>query len=101
MSAFEPPEERIAPEGKYQILGIDRYKPPGSDDAHWVVGDYDSQAEALRVAREKTREAGGFAMDASGQTASEGSERARAVATVYYVYDDEGRYLGGDIYEEE
>ena len=46
--------ELKAPEGKFRIVGIDKFHPPGEDD--WVHGDYDSLEEALNTARNLTRE---------------------------------------------
>lgn len=74
-----------ARKGKYRVVGIDRFEPPG--EGHWVVGDYDSLEEALAVARDLTLEAAALSDSPS-------------MSTVYYVYDDEGRYCGGDIYGE-
>lgn len=75
-----------ARKGKYRVVGIDRFEPPG--EGHWVVGDYESLEEALAVARDLTLEAAAYSDSPS-------------MATVYYVYDDKGRYCGGDIYGED
>lgn len=80
------PNRLKAPPGKFRILGIDKFHPPGEDD--WVHGDYDSLDEALRIARHLTK-------DASKDSTSPD------IATVYYVYDDKGSYMGGDIYKNE
>ena len=69
--------------GKYRVLGIDKF-----DESDWVHGEYDSADEALREARKMTREAMGLASDSS-------------IATVYYVYAPQGRYLGGDTWNKE
>jgi len=82
----QQPIERIAPKGKFRILGIDKFEPPG--EGHWVVGDYDSLEEALRYARARTRQATSHTEDPN-------------MAIVYYVYDDQGKYMGGDIYSYE
>lgn len=79
-------EELKAPKGKFRIIGIDRFEIPG--EGHWIVGDYDTSKEALKIAREMTRNASKDASDPS-------------IATVYYAYDENGVYLGGDIYKGE
>lgn len=66
------------PEGRYKVIGVDKFS-----DEDFELGCYDSAEEALKVAREKTRESMGHASDHS-------------VATVYYVYAPDGKYLGGD-----
>ncbi len=78
-----PFADLVAPKGKYRVVGIDKFHLPGED--HWIDGDYDSADEALRVARQKSRREAGLSTHPG-------------IATVYYVYDDRGRYLGGDIY---
>ncbi len=75
-----------APPGKFRIVGIDKFHPPGEDD--WIDGDYDTLEEALSLARQKTQAASKYATDSS-------------IATVFYVYDDRGVYKGGDIYKNE
>ena len=75
-----------APPGKFRIVGIDKFHPPGQDD--WIEGNYDSLEEALRLARQWTQEASKDSTDSS-------------IATVFYVYDDKGVYKGGDIYKNE
>lgn len=83
---FKEIPELKAPKGKFRIVGIDKFEIPG--EGHWVVDDYDTLEEALKIAREKTREASKDATDSS-------------IATVFYVYDENGGYLGGDIYKGE
>lgn len=78
--------ELKAPKGKFRIVGIDKFHPPGEDD--WVHDDYDSLEEALNTARNLTRESSKDSTDPS-------------IATVFYVYDDAGVYKGGDIYKGE
>ena len=73
-------------EGAYTILGIDRF-----DNEHWVHEKYrgsDAKNKALFEARKLTKEGMRNATDAS-------------VATVYYAYDPQGNYLGGDTYNKE
>ncbi|MGI0088475.1 MAG: hypothetical protein ACREBI_11050 [Nitrosotalea sp.] len=70
------------PKGKFRIMGIDKSEIPGK--GHWVVEDLDNCQEAIRKAREMTRNASKDTTDPS-------------VATVFYVYDHNGTYLGGEI----
>ena len=79
-------EERRAQAGKFRILGIDKNSPPGS--GHWVVGDYESLEKTLQMARKLSEKAAPRTDNPS-------------MATVYYVYDDKGTYVGGDIYKGE
>ena len=51
-------------------------------------GEYETAEEALRVARELTQNAMELASDSS-------------VATVYYAYSPDGKYLGGDVWNNE
>ena len=74
-------KRRKSSKGKYKVIGVDKF-----DGGDWVEGEYDTPEEALRVAREKTSEAKRFATDSS-------------IATVYYAYDPDGRYLGGDTWK--
>lgn len=83
---FKDIPELKAPKGKFRIVRIDRFEIPG--EGHWIVGDYDTRNEALKIARDRTRDASKDATDPS-------------IATVFYVYDENGVYLGGDIYKGE
>lgn len=69
--------------GKYKVLGIDKFN--GTD---WVHGEYDTAGAALKEARKLTKEGMDYASHCD-------------IATVYYAYDPEGKYLGGDIWNEE
>lgn len=80
------PEDRIAPKGKFRILAIDKFGVPG--ESHRIMGDVDSLEQALALARQAGREVAEQCGDPS-------------MATVYYVYDDNGDYKGGDIYKGE
>jgi len=71
-------ELRKSGAGKYKVIGIDKF-----DGEDWVHAEYDSAEEALKTARELTRDAMSSASDAS-------------IATVYYAYAPSGKYLGGD-----
>ena len=42
-----------APPGKFRIVGIDKFHPPGEDD--WIVGDFETLEEALILARKMTQ----------------------------------------------
>jgi hypothetical protein len=79
-------EELKAPPGKFRIMGIDRFEPPG--EGHFRYGDYDTLEEALKIARARTKGCAKYATDSS-------------IAEVYYVYDDKGNYKGGDTYKNE
>jgi hypothetical protein len=69
---------RKSPDGKYKVIGVDMFE---GDD--WLEGKYKTKEKALEVARRKTKEAMKSASSAT-------------VATVYYAYDPQGNYLGGD-----
>jgi len=71
--------------GKFRIIGIDKFEIPG--EGHWVVGDFDDSNEAIKKAREMTKNASKDAADPS-------------VATVFYAYDENGNYLGGEMHDE-
>lgn len=66
--------------GKFIVVGVDKFS-----YADWLEGTYDTAEQALKVARSKTNREKPLATDHS-------------VATVYYVYDDQGKYLGGDVW---
>ncbi|MGC1709563.1 MAG: hypothetical protein WA799_07165 [Nitrosotalea sp.] len=70
------------PKGKFRIMGIDQSEIQG--EGHWVVEDLDNCEIAIRKAKEMTRHASKDAADPSE-------------ATVFYVYDENGTYLGGEI----
>lgn len=70
-------------EGKFTVLGIDKFS-----NEDFVVERYDTAEQALSIARQKTREAMPLASHAS-------------IATVFYAYDPNGRYLGGDVWKDE
>ena len=69
-----------APLGKFIVVGVDKFS---YED--WLEGTYDTAEQALKVARSKTEREKPLATDHS-------------VATVYYAYDDQDNYLGGDIW---
>lgn len=66
------------PKGRYKVIGVDKFS-----DEDFELGCYDSAEEALAAAREKTHESMKDASDHS-------------VATVYYAYAPDGKYIGGD-----
>ena len=74
---------RKSDDGKYKVLGIDKF-----DGDDWLHGTYDTAEEALKEAREKTKEAMSSASD-------------KSIATVFYAYDPKGNYLGGDAWSED
>jgi len=76
-------ELRKSEKEKCKVIGIDKF-----DYEDWVVGEYNTPEEALRVARKKTRDAMRLA------TSSD-------IATIFYAYDPNGKYLGGDTWHGE
>ena len=73
-------------DGRYTVLAIDRFA-----GEHWVHNSYrgsNARGQALSEARELTREGMKSATNAS-------------VASVYYAYDSQGNYLGGDTWKKE
>jgi len=72
-------KDMIAPPGKYRILCVDKF-----DHEHTIYRDYDSKDEALEIAIRKTKESVEQVGDYS-------------IATVYYVYDDQGNFIGGKL----
>lgn len=79
----EVAEKRKSDSGQFNVLGIDKY-----DGESWIHGKYNSAEKALEEARKMTREAMSSASDSS-------------IATVYYAYDPNGNYLGGDAWKKE
>jgi hypothetical protein len=75
-------DKRKSDDGKYTVIGVDKF-----DYSDWVEGKYDTPEEAVKIAREKTKEAIPYASSSS-------------IATKYYAYDPSGKYLGGDTWEE-
>ena len=75
-----------APKGKFRIVLLDKFEPSG--EGFYPFGDYDALDEALKIARQKGKEAEPDSSDPN-------------IATVYYVFDDKGVYKGGDIYKDE
>jgi len=69
--------------GKFKVMGIDKFS-----NEDWVHGEYKTSKEALDEARRMTRESMGYATDSS-------------IATVYYAYSPDGKYLGGDTWHNE
>lgn len=67
-------------------MGIDKFEIPG--EGHFLFGDYDTLDEALKIARGRTKMCEWNATDSS-------------ITEVYYVYDDQGHYKGGDTYNNE
>jgi hypothetical protein len=69
---------RVSDTGKYRVIGVDKF-----DYEDWIHGEYDTAEEALAEASKMTEE---------GKDAATSHD----IATVYYAYDPQGRYLGGD-----
>jgi len=67
--------------GKFRVLGVDKF-----DNEDWIHGEYDTAKEAVEEARRMTTNA---KKDAFGDDPS-------SIATVYYAYSPDGKYLGGD-----
>ena len=65
--------ELRAPKGKTRVVWVDLF-----DHSDGVKGDYDNRDEAFSVADEYNK------------------RRTGSMDTVYYVYDDEGRYIRGN-----
>ena len=74
---------RKSDSGKYTVIGVDKF-----DDSDWIEGAYDTAEEALRKARNETADSVDYADDQS-------------IATVYYAYNPEGKYIGGDVWNGE
>lgn len=79
-------DRRVAPSGKYRVLGFDMFAWP--PEPPYLIGDYDSKEEAMRIAREK-REA------AVGRSWGTGEDGGASIADRYRVYDDTGQRVGG------
>lgn len=83
VKAVKVAKKRKSDLGKFKVLGIDKF-----DLTDWIHGEYDTAQEALREARKMTKEAMELASDSS-------------IATVYYAYDPQGNYLGGNTWKGE
>ncbi len=78
--------ERVAemvksPEGKCKVIGVDKFS---YED--WVEAECGTSKEAIELAEKLTTEAKENASDES-------------IATVFYAYDPDGNYIGGDTWE--
>lgn len=73
---------RRSDKGKYTVLGVDRF-----DNEDWLHGEYNTPEEAVKIARKKTKEAMSSASDES-------------IATVFYAYDPDGNYIGGNTWDD-
>ena len=76
-------EMRKSDSGMYKVLGSDKL-----DGSDWIHRCYNVAEEALQEARKMTKEA----MNSSS---------AYIAATVYYAFDPQGNYLGGDTWHKE
>ncbi|MBU4501353.1 MAG: hypothetical protein KKA79_02080 [Nanoarchaeota archaeon] len=74
---------RKSEDGKYRVLGIDKFS-----GEEWVEAEYCTAEEALQEARKLTKDSMSYATHAD-------------IATVFYAYDPKGRYLGGDVFNNE
>lgn len=88
----EVKQKRTAPEGKFRILGVDKY-----DNSDWVHGDYEDMETAVSEARRLTTEAKKDVFVGISSRPNPGHD----IATVYYAYNDRGEYLGGDTWVNE
>ena len=78
--------ERVAemvksPEGKCKVIGIDKF-----DGSDWVQDECDTPEEAIQLAEKLTTEA-------------KRSATGESIATVYYAYDPQGNYIGGNTWK--
>ena len=65
--------ELKAPKGKTRVVEVNLF-----DRKDYPVGDFDTREEAFKVADEHNK------------------KRSGSMSDVYYVYDDEGRYIRGN-----
>jgi hypothetical protein len=65
--------ELKAPQGKVRVVGVDLF-----DHTDYLVGDYDTSAEASSIADVHNK------------------KRASSMSDIYYVYDDQGNYIRGN-----
>jgi hypothetical protein len=65
--------ELKAPTGKTRVVGVDLF-----DHGDYLVGDYDTPEEAFKIAD------------------GHNTKRSGSMDNVYYVYDDQGRYIRGN-----
>jgi hypothetical protein len=66
-------EDLQASAGKFRIIGVDLFS-----HEDYLVGDYDSQPEAFKIADEYN------------------TRRSGSMDDIYYVYDDRGKYIRGN-----
>jgi len=83
INAEKVADKRKSDSGKCRVLGVDKF-----DGEDWIHGEYDTPQQALREARTMTKDAMKLASDST-------------IATVYYAYGPSGKYLGGDVWNEE
>ena len=65
--------ELKAPVGKFRVVGVDLFS-----HEDYLMGDYDSRAEAYKVADDHN------------------TKRSGSMNDIYYVYDDQGTYIRGN-----
>lgn len=68
-------------DGKFRVIGLDKY-----DSEDWLEGEFDSAEEAIEVAERRTNE-------------SKANCTSADVATVFFAYNPNGEYLGGDTWQ--
>lgn len=61
------------PQGKFRVIGVDLF-----DHGDYIKKDCDTQGEAFKIADDHNR------------------QRTGSMDDVYYVYDDQGKYLRGE-----
>jgi hypothetical protein len=65
--------DRQAPAGKVRVIGVDLFS-----HEDYLVGDYQSQSGAFKIADEHN------------------TRRLGSMDDIYYVYDDRGKYVRGN-----
>ena len=65
--------DRTAPAAKFRVVGVDLFS-----HEDYLVGNYDSQEEAFKIADENN------------------TQRKGSLDDIYYVYDDRGTYIRGN-----
>ena len=68
-------------EGLCKVMGIDKY-----ENSSWIEGGYETEKEAKEIAEQKT--------DNHKHLAS-----SKNIATIFYAYNSQGQYVGGDTWK--
>jgi len=102
---------RVAPKGMYRIVSVDKFHPPG--EATEVIQDMTNKEKAIKHARELTIDYMKDILRQHGVKYSiiknrkdkkkvpKEADDSYSMATVFYVYDDKMKYLGGDAWVNE